>query len=91
MKKDWTIMAKKQRKIGALSSYKPPADAPEWTMMLSGGNNKVHGYLMYTVLYTICAKYIKIMSGIYSEIITIIIMLFFSQQNSTLKVNLINT
>ena len=32
VKKDGTIMAKKQRKIGAPSSYKPPADAPDWTI-----------------------------------------------------------
>ena len=78
-------------------------------LVLSGGYNKVHGYLMYTVLYTICAKYLRNITIIlftrnlqtthknYVKIhistvklyITIIIMLFFSQQNSTLKVNLI--
>ena len=32
VKKDGTIMAKKQRKIGAAASCKPPVDAPEWAV-----------------------------------------------------------
>ena len=65
MKKDGTIMAKKQRKIGAPSSYiyTSHLQMPQnGQLMLSGGYNKVHGYLMYTVLYTICAKYLGSMT-----------------------------
>ena len=32
VKKDGMIMAKKQRKVGAPASCKPPADAPEWAV-----------------------------------------------------------
>ena len=32
VKKDGTIMAKKQRKVGAPASCRPPADAPEWAV-----------------------------------------------------------
>ena len=62
MKKDGTIMAKKQRKIGAPSSYIQATC--RWPRMdnwcsVEAIYNKVHGYLMYTVLYTICAKYLR--------------------------------